>query len=585
MERKKLIILSISLALIISSAILTILSVVAAFALNNERIAYLEDENVYLEYISVRADDGIEIKGIMYVDKDLYQYTNNSVPTILMLHGINGRKEHDFYKAFHFVKLGYAVVSVEFRGHGETGGLATFYSKEPQDMVNVINYIETNYKFSNSSKIGLLAFSYGGGVGSILQAIEPRIYACVLYHPLASISSLTDAVPFQYLLGRTPEIINIDDIEDGYELSTPNNTENLLLLQGALDDLILPKYTQAYYEKVNGTNRDDIQFVIRPGLGHGQNEGDMGSLKYTTTWFEHFYHNSTINITNLDNEIEYTTIIGNSYPGGELSENLIFYAAIILFFGLSILLVPKVWSSSGKSFKSQFKNLRTTKRGIEPEYKKKLFSRILLYIIPVPVVGIFMAIINPSFLYGYFLVVPAVVTILLLFIPNTKYSDWKEEWKHWKDDDLGTFLYGIPIIIVPILVYVIIYNVNASLMMKPPIPFFTSTLLVYYFAFLLSLGMDFLLIRGWKLKHTLLLWGLRPITLLLFYLFVPVPPFEYLGGIIVNFLILGLIGIVFWILLAMISLIRTIYLNKIVVITIILLPILVFLMSRFFRII
>ncbi len=274
MERKKLFILIISLSIIATSGILVILSSVAAFSLHNERITYLEEENIYFEYISVKADDGVDIKGILYVNKSLYQYTNSSVPSILMMHGINGRKEAAFQKVFHFVKLGYAVVSVEQRGHGESGGQSTFYIKEPYDMINVIDYMQTNFKFSNASNIGVLAFSYGGGAATVLQAIDDRVYACVLYHPLASIDGITESVPFPTLIGHTPEIPDWDAIQDGYEQSTPNNTENVLLLHGMLDDLILPKHTQAFFDKVNPTNRTDIKYIKRPGLGHGQNEGN-----------------------------------------------------------------------------------------------------------------------------------------------------------------------------------------------------------------------------------------------------------------------------------------------------------------------
>jgi len=597
METKKLITLIISISLIITSGILVLFSMVEAESLQQERLSYLESENIFFDYFSIEADDGVSIKAILYVDSDLKERDNNSVPTILINHGINNRKENAFSKVFHFVKLGYAVISVEMRGHGESGGISTFYTKEPYDMVDVLDYIEGHYGFSNSSNIALLGFSYGGGAATILQAIDNRIFACVLYHPLASLDALTERVPFQYLLGNTPGITNFESIQDGYELSTPSNTKNLLLLHGELDDLILPQHTQELYEKVNGTNREDIQFITRPGLGHGQNEGDLGSLKLTTAWFEHYYHNITINITDLENEMDYIEIIDNSYPGDSFSEELLLTSAILLFIGLTILLLPKMWSYAGVSLKKEYireplgsfkhylKNIKSIKRGTKSDYRKMVIYRSLFYIIPVPIIGIIMALVNPSFLYGYFLVVPLVTSILLIFIPSSEYSTRKREWQNWKSKSLPTFLYGILITYIPVLIYVTFYMTNAWTMMKSPIPFYTSTSLFYYFAFVSTFSMDLLLIRGWKIKHTLFLWGLKPLALFLFYIFVPVPPFEYLGGILVHLLILGLIGIVFWILLAMVNFIRRIYINKLVVISILILPILVFLMDRFFRII
>ena len=168
---KKKIILLISVSLIILSIILSIFSIIVAVAVSTERKAYLDQENISIESISVPLDDGIVIRGLLYVDKDDFVKQDDSVPTVLLLHGINGRKEMHFSKAFQFVKMGYAVVSVEQRGHGESGGFMGLLGKEPNDMIQVIDYIETNYKFSNSSNIALVAFSYGGGVGTILQAL------------------------------------------------------------------------------------------------------------------------------------------------------------------------------------------------------------------------------------------------------------------------------------------------------------------------------------------------------------------------------------------------------------------------------
>ncbi|MHA2131118.1 MAG: CocE/NonD family hydrolase, partial [Promethearchaeota archaeon] len=103
-------------------------------------------------------------------------------------HGINGRKEHKVNIIYQYVKLGYAIASVEQRGHGESGNPSAFLNKEPYDMIEVIDFLETQYPFANSTHMGLLGFSYGGGIGAILQAIDIRIHASVLYDPLADLS-------------------------------------------------------------------------------------------------------------------------------------------------------------------------------------------------------------------------------------------------------------------------------------------------------------------------------------------------------------------------------------------------------------
>ena len=89
-------------------------------------MALFEEEDIYSEEFSVKMKDNVEIKGLLYVDKDLEEKEDNSVPTVLLLHGINGRKEHQIDKIFQLVKRGFAVFSVEQRGHGESGGFCSF---------------------------------------------------------------------------------------------------------------------------------------------------------------------------------------------------------------------------------------------------------------------------------------------------------------------------------------------------------------------------------------------------------------------------------------------------------------------------
>ena len=95
------------------SVILTVISVSLALVLRHQQRTYFASENIDVESISVQMRDGIIIEGLIYVDKDLKENNTNSIPTILLLHGINGRKEHKTEILYQYVKLGYAVISVE----------------------------------------------------------------------------------------------------------------------------------------------------------------------------------------------------------------------------------------------------------------------------------------------------------------------------------------------------------------------------------------------------------------------------------------------------------------------------------------
>ncbi len=577
---------TLGIILIISSIILSLFSVMFAVFIGNARMAYIDEENIYFESFSVKMDDGIDIHGYLYVDKNLHQSSDHSVPTILLLQGINGRREDHFFKVFQLVKFGYAVISVEQRGHGLSGGISSFLGKEPQDMRNIIDYIEMNYKFSNSSHLALLGFSYGGGIGTILQAIDRRINVSVFYHPLASIEEVTSIIPFQNLIGITPAISNVDEIQDGMDICDPKNTGNMLLIHGKEDNLILIQSSHDLYDKVNGSKRDDIDLEIREELDHPENEADQVSFLHTIVWFEHFYHNSSIDHVNREDEIEYIKLYDFNYPIDIVPQVMIIIGSILIFIGLTLLIVPKKIIPFSEEVLFPFDPIYKQDSRINEEgYKKDILIRVILYIIPVVVCGLIFAILNPSFVYGYLLCVPLVTIVLLQIYLNYKHYRSKSDWEQWLKKDLKIFCYGCVLTIGPILFLVLLFNLNSAFMMAPQIPFFTSTALGYFIAFISSIMMDSLLIRDLEFKHTTLLFGLRPLTVLIFYLFVPIPPFIFLGGVIIQILFISLIGIVLWIILMIVEIIGNVYKNRIIVVMIISLPIIVGLTYLFFRIV
>ncbi|TFG23697.1 MAG: hypothetical protein EU529_06600 [Promethearchaeota archaeon] len=595
MERKKLFLI-ISFLLIISSIFLAILSIIFAFSIHSQRMAFFEKEDIYLEEFSVKMKDNVEIKGLLYVDKDLEEKEDNSVPTVLFLHGINGRKEDQRYKIFQLVKRGFAVFSVEQRGHGESGGFCSFLRKEPGDMEKIIDYIEKHYDFSDSRHIALLGLSYGGGVGAILQAKDDRIYASVLYHPLVSIDHLIELMPFQNLFGFTYGMGHLEDIEDGLEECTTLNTKNLLLIHGKDDELISPDDSKELYEQVSGPYRNDIGLEIRPDLNHLENDLDDESFKYAIIWLEHFYIDSSIDITNRDLEITYIKFEDFEYPDSSIPELLIITSSIIFFLGFSLLLLTtKVWHLSSE-ITSNLQSKISNEKDIQ-SYKKMVFSRVIIYIIPVAIGAPFFAVFNPSYLFGYALIIPIATIILFLLMPRFEYSDWKSKWKshlksewnYWYQNNFKLLLYGIIIVIVPILFFVLIFNFNAYQMIKAPIPFFNTSTMIYLSMGISTFFMDYLLVRGLKTKHSMILIFLRPLTLMIFYIFIPIPAFSFTGlpisGEIGQILIFSLIGLVFWIVLMLMIKLRKIYKNILPAMLIFFFPLIIFLLFVFIRLV
>ena len=573
----------IGFSLIFSSVLLSIISISLAIGLRNQKLTFMSDENIYVEDLSVKMRDDVQIKGLMYVDIDLKETNTNSIPTILLLHGINGRKEHKTNIIYQFVKLGFAVVSVEQRGHGESDSPSGFMGKEPEDMSEVIDYIEINYEFANTSHMALLGFSYGGGIGAIFQAIDDRINAVVLYHPLASLKNLMERIPLQKLIGTTPEVINLDLIQDAFDIASANNTKNMLLLQGSSDIVIFPEDTENFYSHVNGGNRSDIEYRLRPDKGHEGNEKDETSLKYAITWFEHFYHDSTINLTNLDDEINNVILLTYDFPNSTISETLVIVSAILLFIGLSLMVVKfrilPVWD------KLPIKKVVDQTREGKEKYKKMFIYRTSSYIGAVIITGIIFSIFNRSLLYGYFIFYPILTIIPMLFIPSELHSNWKEEWRNWVKNDSIPFLYSFSIILASTLFFLIFYNINARLAMNFTIPIFNWASLPYLVLGLGSGVMDYLYLREMKGRHGMILMVIRPLTLLIFLAFVPLPPFPILGGITSHILFILLTGVIIYYIRQLVVFLSKFYKNSLSLYFLVMLPFVIFYMRVFFRII
>lgn len=572
-----------SLSLIIFALILSILSSLSAISLQQNKLVFLEEEEIIREDFSVNIEQNIKIKGVLYIKSELKKETASNVPTILLIHGINTRKEGNFHIVYQLVKRGYAVFSTEQRGHGESGGLVTFIDKEPSDMQKVIDYIDNNYDFANASHMGVVGLSYGGGVATVLQALDDRVYASAIYHPLSSVNRFLERIPVQNLVGKTAEINKFEGIKDGFSACSQENTENMLLLHGSEDDVILPEDSKDLYQQVDGNNRDDIGLEIRPGLGHGGNEHDETSLKYAIVWFEHFFHDPTINITNRDEEIKNISLYENNLPNTSKHEDILFFGMILLACGLFFLIIPRLHFIK-ENERTRNVGSRSMDESIEKDRYRNIFlKRLITYIGIAVILPPILALVNPSYIYGYFLIIPIITIGFLALIPHPKYQNALEEWREWSHKQLKFSILSSLVILLPLILFVLLFNFNAQIAYRSPIPFFNSTSFIYLTVGFSTVFVDYYLIRGWEFKHSFFLLIIRPVSLLIFFLFIPLPAFPEYGGMMIHYIILFTIGLICWLIQVLLFLSDKVLTSKFTATAIVLFPLCLFLVNRFFR--
>jgi pimeloyl-ACP methyl ester carboxylesterase len=81
--------------------------------------------------------------------------------------------KENLFLAEHFIRLGYDVASIDFRGHGDSGGAYTFGPAERDDFLSVVEDLVGQEK--PYSRFAVLGFSMGGSIAADTLARRPDL--------------------------------------------------------------------------------------------------------------------------------------------------------------------------------------------------------------------------------------------------------------------------------------------------------------------------------------------------------------------------------------------------------------------------
>ena len=173
----------------------------------------------------------------------------------------------------------YDVIAMDFRGHGKSGGLYTFTSKELLDLDAVVDFARGNYE-----KINLAGFSLGGAVVLIYGAQNTDINRIIavsapsdfykienkMWHPNAWIPTFKKFEPKRWVSVRPSPVIRkkIKPLNIADKIKAPT-----LFVAGSEDVTVYPWHTKKLYEKAvcpkkleifeNGIHAEDL-FLSEP---------------------------------------------------------------------------------------------------------------------------------------------------------------------------------------------------------------------------------------------------------------------------------------------------------------------------------
>ncbi len=174
--------------------------------------------------------------------------------TLVLLHGRNSCKEHWYPAAERFARIGFNIILLDNRAHGQTqGGCCTFGSQEAADVSAVLDAVAARWGLP--AEVGVMGYSLGGAAAVSLLPHEPRVKCAVLVSVFADLEEIIAgpararfgswsglAMPFVRLETRWRAGFSMSEIcpcHTAAQITVP-----CLLFHGAQDQFVKPEHSQ-----------------------------------------------------------------------------------------------------------------------------------------------------------------------------------------------------------------------------------------------------------------------------------------------------------------------------------------------------
>ncbi len=127
--------------------------------------------------IEIEAEDGLSLVGTFYAPDG----QSSPAPGVILLHMLWSDRSSWENFAMQLHEAGYAVLAMDFRGHGETGGDVD-WDKAVADVQSTWDYLEEIQAVDNERR-AIVGASIGANVALSAAALEPAVRTVVLLSP------------------------------------------------------------------------------------------------------------------------------------------------------------------------------------------------------------------------------------------------------------------------------------------------------------------------------------------------------------------------------------------------------------------
>ena len=186
----------------------------------------VEQEIMVGDLVELAGTDGLKLVGTLYTPGD----TSSPWPGVILLHMLWGDRSswEDF--AIQLTDAGYAVLTVDMRGHGETGGEVD-WELAVKDLQMVWSYLGARPDIEND-RTGLLGASIGANMALVIAADKLNARTVVLLSPGLNYAGVEIRDPL-ITYGERPLLI-VASQEDTYAADSSQRLEEIALGENKL---------------------------------------------------------------------------------------------------------------------------------------------------------------------------------------------------------------------------------------------------------------------------------------------------------------------------------------------------------------
>ncbi len=185
---------------------------------------------------------------------------------IILLHGIRSDKEMLIPQEKFFTKHGFNTLSIDLRGHGQSGGeYCTYGFKEKRDVSAIIDFLKKKKKWKK--KIGIFGHSLGGAIAIQALANDKRIDFGIIESSYSDFKKITSDYS-EYYIGFSSELLQDDIVDRGAEIAgfEPANVnpkeyckkiqQAVLIVHGTKDPKVKPQYAKENFRNLLSSKKE-----------------------------------------------------------------------------------------------------------------------------------------------------------------------------------------------------------------------------------------------------------------------------------------------------------------------------------------